>query len=265
MDILKIIDELQKVDGDAVGRLEHASRRHFMNRMSSKLATVAAPMAFATIFNKAYAQTGPSAAAVAVLKFALKLEYLEAAFYKAAVDSASLIPSQYKSSIALIGKHEAQHVAYLEAVVGKMNLMFDWTYGGKLTDTHTNFKTFITVACALEDTGVRAYKGQAGALIADPTILQVALQVHSVEARHAAQVRRIFAVENNSAATKGWITGKNSPIPLVQAVYDGEENLTQGGVNLKGLAGKSDEAISEAFDETLTEAQVLAIAGPFFK
>jgi len=260
MDIFKIIDELQKIDGDAVGRLEQASRRHFMNRMGSKIASVAAPMAFATIVNKAYAQ---SAAAVDVLKFALTLEYLEAAFYKVAVDSPNLIPAQYKSSIALIGKHEAQHVAYLEAAVGKMDLKFDWTYGGKLTDTHTNFKTFITVACALEDTGVRAYKGQAGALMKDPTILQVALQVHSVEARHAAQVRRIFAIENNSAVTKGWITGNQSPIALVQAVYNGEDNLTQGGVNLKGLAGKSDAAISEAFDETLSKDQVLAIAGPF--
>jgi rubrerythrin len=262
MDIFKIIDELQKIDGDALGRLEHASRRHFMNRVGSRLAAVAAPLAFGTIVNKAYAQ---SAAAVDVLKFALTLEYLEDAFYKEALKSDTLIPAQYKPVIAQIGKHEAQHVAYLEAAVGKMNLTFDWTYGGKLTDTFTNFKTFITVACALEDTGVRAYKGQAGALMKDPGILQVALQVHSVEARHAAKVRRIFAVENNSAMTKGWITGNASPIPLVQAVYNGEENLSQGGVNLKGLAGKSDGAISEAFDEILTKEEVLAIAGPFIK
>lgn len=262
MDIFKIIDELQKVDGDVVGRLEHTSRRHFMNHVSSKLATVAAPMIFATVVNKAYAQ---SAAAVDVLKFALTLEYLEDAFYKEALKSASLIPAQYKTVIAQIGKHETQHVAYLEKAVGKMSLQFDWTYGGKLTDTFTNFKTFITVACALEDTGVRAYKGQAGALMKDPAILQVALQVHSVEARHAAKVRRIFAVENNSVATKGWITGNMAPISLVQAVYDGEENLTQGGVNLKNLAGKSDNAISEAFDEVLTKEAVLAIAGPFLK
>ncbi|TDE12741.1 ferritin-like domain-containing protein [Dyadobacter psychrotolerans] len=261
MDIFKIIDELTKIDGDAVGRIEHASRRHFMNRVSSKLATVAAPMVFGTILNKAYAQ---SAAAVDVLKFALTLEYLEDAFYKEGI-KAGKIPAQYLTSITQISKHEAQHVAYLEAAVGKMTLSYDWTYGGKLTDTFTNFSTFITVACALEDTGVRAYKGQAGALMMDPAILKVALQVHSVEARHAAQVRRIFAVVNSSAATKGWITGNQSPIPLVQAVYDGEENLTQGGVNLKGLAGKSDAAISEAFDETLPKATVLAIAGPFFK
>ncbi|REA59070.1 ferritin-like domain-containing protein [Dyadobacter luteus] len=262
MDIFKIIDDLQKIDGDAVGRLEHASRRYFMNRVGSTLAAAAAPMAFATIVNKAYGQT---AAAVDVLKFALTLEYLEDAFYKEGLKASGLIPDKYKASIAQIGKHESQHVAYLVKAVGAMNLQFDWTYGGKLSDTFSNFKTFITVATALEDTGVRAYKGQAGALMKDPGILKVALQVHSVEARHAAQVRRIFAVENSSPGTKGWITGNASPIALVQAVYNGEENLTQGGVNLKGLAGKSDNAVSEAFDEILTKEQVLAIAGPFIK
>lgn len=261
MDIFKIVDELQKIDGDAVGRLEHASRRHFMNRIGSKIATIAIPSVFGAIVNKAYAQ---SPAAVDVLKFALTLEYLEDAFYKEGL-KAGIIPEKYKAVFQQISKHEAQHVAYLEAAVGKMTLAFDFTYGGKLPDTLTNFKTFVTVACALEDTGVRAYKGQAGALMMDPAILEVALQVHSVEARHAAQVRRVFAVENASPVTKGWITGNASPAALVQAVYNGEDNLVQGGVNLKGLASKSDNAISEAFDETLSKADVLAIAGPFIK
>lgn len=132
-------------------------------------------------------------------------------------------------------------------------------------DTFTNFKTFATISAALEDTGVRAYKGQAGALMMDPAILQVALQVHSVEARHAAVARRIFAIENTSTKTKGWITGKEALISAVQPIYDGEDSMTQGGVNIKGLAGKSDAAITEAFDEVLSKADVLKIAGPFIK
>ena len=70
---------------------------------------------------------------------------------------------------------------------------------------------------------------------------------------------------NSSAATKGWITGKEALIAAVQPIYDGEDNMTQGGVNLKGLASKSDAAVTEAFDEPLTKAAVLAIAGPFIK
>ena len=45
-----------------------------------------------------------------------------------------------------------------------------------------------------EDLGVAAYKGQAGNLMASDEILTAALQIHSVEARHAAEVRRILGM-----------------------------------------------------------------------
>jgi hypothetical protein len=49
----------------------------------------------------------------------------------------------------------------------------------------TNYETFKAVAQAFEDTGVRAYKGQAPALLPYDAVLQAALTIHSVEARHA--------------------------------------------------------------------------------
>lgn len=58
-------------------------------------------------------------------------------------------------------------------------------------DVFTNFDTFTAVSKTFEDLGVAAYKGQAGNLIGNDDILTVALQIHSVEARHAAEVRRI--------------------------------------------------------------------------
>lgn len=265
MNIFKIVDELQKIDGDVVGRIEHASRRHFMSHVGSRIAAIAAPMTFATIVNKAYAQ---SASAVEVLNFALTLEYLEDEFYKAGNAAANLIPASDKAIFTQIGKHESAHVAFLVKALGAAAIKkptFDFTYGGAFGDVFTNYKTFVAVSSALEDTGVRAYKGQAGALMADPGILQVALQVHSVEARHAAEARRLFAVVNASPATKGWITGKEPLIAAVQPIYDGEDNRTQGGVDLTGLASKSNAAISEAFDEPLTKEAVLAIATPFIK
>jgi hypothetical protein len=97
----------------------------------------------------------------------------------------------------------------------------------------------------LEDTGVGAYKGQAGALINDKPILQTALQIHSVEARHASEIRRMLGL-------KGWVSDTK------------QTTFRQGGVDLKTLnTGKSDNALREAFDEPLTMAEVLAIAGPF--
>jgi hypothetical protein len=244
MDIFKIIDDLQKNDGDAVARLAFSSRRHFMNHVGSKVAAVAIPSIFATIVNKAY---GQSAAAVDVLNFALTLEYLEDEFYKAGNAAANLIPASDKAIFTTIGKHETAHVAFLVKALGASAIKkptFDFTYKGAFADVLTNYKTFVAVSAALEDTGVRAYKGQAGALIADPQILEYA---------------------NSSPTTKAWITGKQPLIAAVQPIYDGEDNMTQGGVNVKGLASKSDNAVTEAFDEPLTKAAVLAIAGPFIK
>lgn len=262
MDIFKIIDDFQKIDGDVAGRLEFATRRHFMNRIGSKLAAVAVPTVFASIVNKAYAQ---SAKAVDVLNFALTLEYLEDEFYKTGNAAANLIPASDKTIFTQIGKHETQHVAFLVKALGDKAIKkptFDFQYGGAFGDVFTNYKTFVTVSSALEDTGVRAYKGQAGELLADPQILEYALQVHSVEARHAAMTRMLAATVTANPAMKGWITGKEGAVPLI---YAGEDNMTQGGVNLKGLASKSDAAVTEAFDEPLTKAQVLTIAGPFIK
>lgn len=260
MDIFKILDEIQKIDGDSVGRLEHATRRHFMSKIGSKLAAVAVPTAFASIVNKAYAQ---SAGAIDILNFALTLEYLEDGFYQAANAASGLIPSTDKAIFTQIGKHETQHVAFLKGALGAKAVAkptFDFTGKGAFATVFSDYKTFLTVSHALEDTGVRAYKGQAGGLMADPDLLQYALQVHSVEARHASIVRKLLSAATGNAAIKSWITNaEGSPA----AVYAGDDNKTQGGVNLTGLAGKSDAAITEAFDEPLTKDQVLAIAGLF--
>ena len=55
------------------------------------------------------------------------------------------------------------------------------------------------------------------------------------------------------------------PSSAVQPSYDGEQETTQAGVPIVGINGQniSAEAASEAFDEILTKAQVLAIVDPF--
>ena len=123
----------------------------------------------------------------------------------------------------------------------------------------------MAVAQAFEDTGVRAYKGQAGNLISNNDVLTAALQIHSVEARHAAYVRYLRQ-KRGATANKPWITGKEAGgIPGVDPVYAGEENTTQAMVQITGINGMSvsANAASEAFDEPLTQAQVTAIVDPF--
>jgi hypothetical protein len=147
---------------------------------------------------------------------------------------------------------------------------FDFTAGdgsmsGPYANVFTNYDILLAVSQAFEDTGVRAYKGQAGNLISNNDVLTAALQIHSVEARHASYIRRLRqakGVSNN----KPWITGNDAGgIPGVAAIYAGEENTTQAGVQITNINGMaiSANAASEAFDEPLTKDQVLAIVGPF--
>lgn len=264
MNIFNILSDLEKVDADVHERLAFTSRRNMLGTLGKTAAAIAIPSLLASSFNKAYAATP---GAIDVLNFALTLEYLENDFYIMGNAAANLIPAADKPIFAQIGKHETQHVAFLLAALGTKAVTkpaFDFTAKGAFADVFTNYKTFAVVSHALEDTGVRAYKGQAGNLMAaeDKPLLEYALQIHSVEARHASVVRRLLNTSGFVPNLKGWITlNQDSPA----AVYAGEENLMQGGVNLKGLAGKSDEAISEAFDEPLTKDAVLAIAGLFIK
>jgi hypothetical protein len=264
MNILNIISELEKVDGDVHERLAYTSRRSMFGTLGKTVAAFAIPTLLATSINKAYATTP---GAIDVLNYALTLEYLENDFYKAGNAAAGLIPANDKALFAQIGKHETQHVAFLLAALGAKAVAkptFDFTGKGAFADVLTNYKTFAIVSHALEDTGVRAYKGQAANLMTaeDKPLLEYALQIHSVEARHASVVRRLLNTNGFVPGAKGWITG-NQGSPA--AVYAGDENLVQGGVNLAGLAGKSDNSISEAFDEPLTKDQVLAIASLFIK
>jgi hypothetical protein len=196
---------------------------------------------------------------VDVLNFALTLEYLEDDFYRTGLAQPGLIPAGWQNTFRKISQHETAHVALLQSVLGGSAVAkpaFDFTAGGAFGDVFSNFNTFAAVAQAFEDTGVRAYKGQAGNLMGAPDILTTALQIHSVEARHASQVRRIRGQE-------GWITGSSrGNLPgATQAVYDGEGVGTQAGVNITNFV--SAEAATAAFDEPLSKEQVLAIAGLF--
>jgi hypothetical protein len=150
-------------------------------------------------------------------------------------------------------------------------------------DVFTEVGTYFAVAQAFEDTGVRAYKGGAPLLISNNTILEAALGIHSVEARHASHIRTIRRGGPEgvpgplSAKPKSWISGNDEggPAPLYTAPvygpgmpadkYPSEANVVQAGVNLVSVFGVSTAEASEAFDEPLDPATVLAIASNFVR
>jgi hypothetical protein len=121
-----------------------------------------------------------------VLNYALTLEHLEAAFYEMA-SQYELGEDPYGNAIndyvAVIGEHEAAHVATLTQVItdlgGEPVARAEYDFG--VTDA----QSFLMTAATLENVGVAAYDG-AGAAIQNPDLLTAAGSIVAVEARHAA-------------------------------------------------------------------------------
>ncbi len=275
MNLLNIIGEIEKTDPEVYERLDN--RRDAMKQFSkigSRIALSALPFALGSMFNKAYGQSG-NAVVLDVLNYALTLEYLEAEFYTMGAAASGLVPAGAATgAITTIRDHENAHVAFLKAAVTAVGgagavaqkPTFDFTAGGAFADVFGNYATFLAVAQTFEDTGVRAYKGRAAEIVMGGDYLTSALNIHSVEARHASHIRQMRKNAGHAPTLKPWITGKETGIgAAVQASYNGEENTNQAGVEIVNISGFAipAAAASEAFDEPLTKAQVLAIVGPF--
>ena len=284
MNLLNIIEEIEKVDPEIHDRMN--PRRAAIKNITSfgsKVAVAALPFAFATIFKRAYGADTPVAVNT-VLNFALQLEYLESYFYDQGVAAAGLIPAGNDlTTFSLIKADETAHVTFLQSVLGSAAISMpgiDLTAKGAFHDVLTNYNTFMAVANAFEDTGVRAYKGQAPNLLGNQTVLTAALSIHAVEARHASAVRQIRA--SHGVNISPWITGSASlyndtGVAAVNgnygagasATYPAENNVVQGGVDVTTLASASGSTTAyniacEAFDEPLDMATVLNLVGPFF-
>ncbi|MES2851089.1 MAG: ferritin-like domain-containing protein [Bacteroidota bacterium] len=274
MNVQNIINQIEKVDPEVYEKLD--TRRDAMKsfgKASGRIALAALPLALGSMFQKAYGQ-GSTTLVADTLNFALTLEYIEANFYIKGVASPGLIPTTAAmNALTTIRDHENAHVSFLRTAITSLGgtpvtftaAQFDFTAGGTFADVFSNYDTFLAVAQTFEDTGVRAYKGQAGNLMSNNDVLTAALNIHSVEARHASHIRQMRKARG--VDVKPWITGNNSGIgAVVAASYAGEETTTQAGVNIVNLGGFtiSAAAASEAFDEPLTKEQVTAIVTPFF-
>ena len=278
MNFQNILNGIEQVDPEVYERLD--TRRNSLKSFTGigkKIALTALPLALGGMFKKAYGQTTSVASINDVLNFALTLEFLESDFYTRAGNASGLIIPNEAHSFSVIQSHEAAHVVVLQQTITALGGIpvpkptFDFTAGGTFPDVFTtkDFNTFLALSQTFEDTGVRAYKGQAANknLMANNDVLTAALQIHSVEARHAAHVRKLRRAIANDVSIKPWITGNTPTTAAVQASYNGEDNVMQGGAtitSLKGLSGNvTPNAATEAFDEPLDMAAVLDIVKPF--
>jgi hypothetical protein len=229
------------------------SRRDALRRggsFSATLALASVPAALAVFARDAFAKQGLPQQIIEALNFALTLEYLDNEFYTAGAGVPDLIPAADLPIWEQIIQNEAGHLSTLQGVLGDAAIAkptFDFSGGGQFPDSLTNYSTFLLLSQGFEDTGVRAYKGQTGELIGDKEILGTALGIHSVEARHAAALRRL-------RGRQGWLSDLASEDQRLAPVYAGEEAVE---VTAAGTAG------SDAFDEPLTRAEVQAIIAPF--
>jgi hypothetical protein len=118
---------------------------------------------------------------LAIVNYALTLEYLESQFY-AKVAKSGLFKGATLSTLRTFGMEESEHVKALHKVAMSMGKPAAMPTGKFPVHSATQVAM---LAATVENLGAAAYLGQAGA-IKSKEVLAAALSIHSIEARHAA-------------------------------------------------------------------------------
>jgi hypothetical protein len=150
---------------------------------NSSSTTGAAATSTSTSTTSAAAATGD----LAIVNYALTLEYLEDQFYDKVIAS-GLFKGSILSTLKMFGSEEHDHVLALEGVASKLG-----TPATKPTGKFplTSAAQVTKLAATVENLGASAYLGQA-ANIQSKEILAAALSIHTVEARHAATLNTLL-------------------------------------------------------------------------
>ena len=176
------------------------SRRTLLKKAGVGAGALVAGSAFAGALPSIAGAAAIPASDIAILNFALTLEYLEATFYAEAVANGKLTGETARFA-TVVAQHEDSHVKFLKKVLGaKAVAKPKFNFQGTTSDQ----AKFEATADVLENTGVHAYLGQA-AHIKTPAVLIGAARILPVEARHAAWIRDI--------RFKGGTTSPTTPAP----------------------------------------------------
>jgi rubrerythrin len=143
---------------------------------SKKATTAAAPATTST------AAQNNTTGDLAIVNYALTLEYLETEFY-AKVVASGLFNGKVGALIKDFGRQEQTHVEALKGTAEKLGGTVAAKPEGKFPIRSAS--QVAQLAYTVENLGAAAYLGQA-ASIQSPEVLAAALAIHTVEARHAA-------------------------------------------------------------------------------
>jgi hypothetical protein len=237
------------------GQPKRAARRDFIRSLG--LATAAAG---AAAFGRSAAVAEQANLDVAILEFALNLEYLEAEFYLRAATGRGLPPSligpnpgtvtggeevRFSSPLVRayaqeIADDETKHVEFLRAaltaltgsVIGRPALDLSSSFVtianaaglGSDFNAYANDMSFLLAAYVFEDVGVTAYHG-AAPLLANKAILDKAAGFLATEAYHAGLIRTVLFASGAKTQT--------AAISNLRASLDGTagtENVDDHGV-----------------------------------
>lgn len=194
---------------------------------------VAAAGAAATGFGGTPSRAQSTDFDVAILQFALNLEYLEAEFYNLAAYGEKLTPYNTGTSGGVVGgqkvpfsstliaayateiaDEERKHVQFLRAALGSsapsepaINLTTSFATLGELAGLGSNFDpfaddfSFLLGAYVFEDVGVTAYHG-AAPLITNKNYLDKAAGILATEAYHAGIIRTVLFANGYNRQTQ---------------------------------------------------------------
>ena len=214
MDERLTLEELDR-DGailEGVAEIAGDSRADFLRKAAVGGGALLGGGALATALPEV-AMAGPARSDIAILNFALTLEFLEAAFYTEAERRRALSGETAKFA-QVVGRHERAHVAFLRKALGRQAVKKPrFNFKG----TTANQAQFQSTAQTLEDTGVAAYLGQVGR-IKNKKILAAAGSILPVEARHAAWIRDIRGRGNAPSPAPTAFEGAKTRSQILAAV-----------------------------------------------
>ncbi len=204
------LEELD-VDGairETADKVDGQTRAAFLKKAGVGAGAVLGSGAFFSVL-PSIASAGVSKGDVAILNYALTLEYLEAAFYNEAVRMGKF-PGKVGKFARIVASHENAHVSFLKGALGSAAVAKpNFNFKGTTTDK----AKFMATAQVLEDTGVAAYLGQVGN-IQSKKILSAAGSILPIEARHAGWIRDL----NNQSGAPSAFQGAKSKAQILAAV-----------------------------------------------